>query len=60
MSDLTLPPDVVTLFKEQGYDITVITVEEAIALAGKWLRDGWEKYSSTLKFDDCINELLGI
>lgn len=57
LSTLPLPPDVVTLFKVQGSNITV---KEAIALAGKWLRDGWKKYSSTLKFDDCINELLGI
>ena len=60
LSTFSLTPDVVTLFKGQGYATTVITVEEAIALAGKWLKDGWKKYSSTLTFDDCINKLLGI
>ncbi|MBQ1348661.1 MAG: hypothetical protein IIY58_04845 [Aeriscardovia sp.] len=59
LSALTLPPDVVTLFKRQGYDITFITVKDAIALAGRWFRDGWEKYSPKLKFDDCIIALLG-
>lgn len=59
LSALTLPPEVVTLFKGQGYDITVITVKDAIALAGRWFRDGWEKDLPKLKFDDCIIALLG-